>query len=129
VFTVKCLRKLLQQAPQLVWLPACQHFMLLLSRWQLAIQVSFRRCASLLLVLHALVCLYTYYVLVICWHHCRVSCRGGHVAAVRQLLAALHCINNEDCGVLALTYASSTSNTAAIQAVLDSPQLTAQLSR
>lgn len=79
--------------------------------------------------LYTFVRMSTHCVLLLPPHCCRVSCRGGHVAAVRQLLAALHRINNEDCGVLALTYASSTSNTAAIQAVLDSPQLTAQLSR
>jgi len=60
---------------------------------------------------------------------CRVSCQRGHVSAVRQLLAALHRTNNDDCCVLALTYASSTSNTDAIRAVLDSPQLPLQLSR
>lgn len=60
---------------------------------------------------------------------CRVSCQRGYVSAVRQLLAALHRTSNDDCCVLALTYASSTSNTAAIQAVLDSPQLPAQLAR
>ena len=61
---------------------------------------------------------------------CRVSCQHGHVSAVRQLLAALHrTSNDDDCCVLALTYASSTSNTAAIQAVLDSPQLPEQLAR
>lgn len=60
---------------------------------------------------------------------CRVSCQRGHVSAVRQLLAALHRINNDDCCVLALSYASSTSNTDAIQAVLESPQLPVQLSR
>jgi hypothetical protein len=60
---------------------------------------------------------------------CRVSCQHGHVSAVRQLLAALHRTSNDDCCVLALTYASSTSNTDAIQAVLDSPQLPGQLAR
>lgn len=60
---------------------------------------------------------------------CRVSCQRGHVSAVQQLLAALHRTNNDDCCVLALTYASSTSNTDAIQAVLDSPQLPAQMAR
>jgi hypothetical protein len=48
---------------------------------------------------------------------------------VQQLLAALHRTSNDDCCVLALTYASSTSNTDAIQAVLDSPQLPAQMAR
>lgn len=59
----------------------------------------------------------------------RVCCQHGHVSAVRQLLAALHRTSNDNCCVLALTYASSTSNTDAIQAVLDSPQLPAQLAR
>lgn len=60
----------------------------------------------------------------------RVACQRGHVSAVRQLLAALHRTNYSlDCGVLALGYASSTCNTDAIAAVLDSAQLSVQLAR
>jgi hypothetical protein len=60
---------------------------------------------------------------------CRVACHKGHLVAIRQLLCHLNAVRCHDCCVLALSYTTKSSNTAAMQAVLESPYLPQQLIR